>query len=70
MDTAFCAHAGRPTPNDRTSARWRRRECLGEAFLEGQNLPVAKDEWRVAADHLGANVRPILDFLRAFDAPM
>jgi hypothetical protein len=43
--------------------------ALWEAFLQGQNLPVDKDAWREAAEKLGTNVRPILDFLRALDAP-
>jgi hypothetical protein len=32
-------------------------------------LPVAKDKWREAAERLGTDVSPLLDFLRALDAP-
>jgi hypothetical protein len=30
-------------------------------------MPVAQNEWRAAAEELGAYVRPIIDFLRAQD---
>jgi hypothetical protein len=39
--------------------------ALWETFLQGQDLPVAQDEWRAAAEALGAQVRPIIEFLRA-----
>jgi hypothetical protein len=39
--------------------------ALWETFLQGQNKPVAQDEWRRAADELGAHVRPIIEFLSA-----
>jgi hypothetical protein len=39
--------------------------ALWETFLEGQNLPVDKDEWRKAADELAGHVRTIIDFLQA-----
>jgi hypothetical protein len=39
--------------------------ALWETFLQGRDMPVAQDEWRAAAEELGAHVRPILDFLRA-----
>ena len=39
--------------------------ALWETFLQGERMPADKDEWRKAADELGAHVRPILDFLRA-----
>jgi hypothetical protein len=53
------------TPDARDS--WRRQmatsaNALWETFL---HMPVDKEEWRKAADELGAHVRPILDFLRA-----
>jgi hypothetical protein len=56
------------TPDAQNS--WRRQmataaNALWETFLQGQNMPVAQDEWRAAADALGAHVRPIIDFLRA-----
>ena len=38
--------------------------ALWETFLQGRDLPVDRDEWRRAADGLGAHVRPIIDFLR------
>ena len=38
--------------------------ALWETFLEGRDMPVDKDEWRRAADALGAHVRPIIEFLR------
>ena len=38
---------------------------LWETFLQGRAMPVAQDEWRAAAEALGAHVRPIIDFLRA-----
>ena len=41
--------------------------ALWETFLQGRDMPVAQDEWREAADDLGAHVRPIIDFLRAQD---
>jgi hypothetical protein len=37
---------------------------LWETFLQGRDMPVAQDEWRAAAEALGAHVRPIIDFLR------
>ena len=43
--------------------------ALWEAFLQGQNLPPDKDAWRAAAQKLGTNVKPLLDFLTALDAP-
>jgi hypothetical protein len=43
--------------------------ALWEAFLKGQNLPVAKDEWRETVERLGTHVRPLIDFLRALEAP-
>jgi hypothetical protein len=43
--------------------------ALYEAFLKGQDLPLDQGAWREAAEKLGANVRPILDFLRALDQP-
>ena len=43
--------------------------ALWEAFLHGQDLPLDREAWREAAEKLGANVRPLLDFLRALDAP-
>jgi hypothetical protein len=43
--------------------------ALWEAFLKGQNLPLDQQAWREAAEELGTNVRPILDFLRALDKP-
>ena len=51
-------------------ASWRRQmatsaNALWETFLQGQDMPVAQDEWRAAAEALGAHVRPILEFLRA-----
>jgi hypothetical protein len=45
------------------------RNALWEAFLKGQNLPLDQQAWREAAEELGTNVRPILDFLRALDKP-
>jgi hypothetical protein len=39
--------------------------ALWETFLQGQNMPVAQDEWRATAKKLGEHVRPILEFLRA-----
>jgi hypothetical protein len=38
--------------------------ALWETFLQGRNMPVDRDEWRAAAEELGAHVRPILEFLR------
>jgi hypothetical protein len=32
-------------------------------------MPVDKDEWRQAAEELGAHVRPIIDFLREQEKP-
>jgi hypothetical protein len=60
------------TPDAQQS--WRRQmataaNALWETFLQGQNMPVAQDEWRAAAEELGAHVRPIIDFLRAQEAP-
>ena len=43
--------------------------ALWEAFLQGRDMPVARDEWRKAAETLGTHVRPILDFLRAQEEP-
>jgi hypothetical protein len=56
------------TPDRRDS--WKRQmataaNALWETFLQGRNMPVDKDEWRAAAEKLGAHVRPIIDFLRA-----
>jgi hypothetical protein len=56
------------TPDAQNS--WRRQmataaNALWETFLQGRDMPVNKDEWRVAADALGGHVRPIIDFLRA-----
>ena len=56
------------TPDAKDS--WRRQmatsaNALWETFLQGRDLPVDKDEWRRAAESLGAHVRPIIDFLRA-----
>ena len=39
--------------------------ALWQTFLQGRTMPLTQDEWRAAADELGAHVRPILDFLRA-----
>ena len=60
------------TPDAQNS--WRRQmataaNVLWETFLQGRDMPVAQDEWRAAADELGAQVRPIIDFLRALDEP-
>ena len=41
--------------------------ALWETFRQGETMPVAEDEWRKAAEELGAHVRPIIDFLRAQD---
>jgi hypothetical protein len=41
--------------------------ALWETFLQGQDMPVAQDEWRAAAEQLGDHVRPIIDFLREQD---
>lgn len=41
--------------------------ALWEAFLKGRNLPLDQEAWREAAEKLGVNVGPILDFLRALD---
>jgi hypothetical protein len=38
--------------------------ALWETFLQGGDMPVNQDEWRKAADQLGAQVRPIIEFLR------
>ena len=38
--------------------------ALWETFLQGREMPIAQDEWRVAADQLGEHVRPIIEFLR------
>ena len=56
------------TPDARDS--WKRQmataaNALWETFLRGRDLPVAQDEWRAAAEQLGTNVRPLIDFLRA-----
>src|SRR5208282_4714549 len=56
------------TPDAQNS--WRRQmatsaNALWETFLQGRDMPVAQDEWRVAAEELGEHVRPILEFLRA-----
>ena len=56
------------TPDAQNS--WKRQmataaNALWETFLQGRDMPVAQDEWRAAADELGAHVRPILEFLRA-----
>jgi hypothetical protein len=55
------------TPDAQNS--WRRQmataaNALWETFLQGRDMPVAQDEWRAAADALGAPVRPIIEFLR------
>jgi hypothetical protein len=55
------------TPDAQDS--WKRQmataaNALWETFLQGQNMPVDKEEWRATADQLGAHVRPILEFLR------
>ncbi len=60
------------TPDAQNS--WRRQmataaNALWETFLQGRDMPVDTDEWREAAEKLGANVRPLIDFLRALDAP-
>jgi hypothetical protein len=60
------------TPDAQNS--WRRQmataaNALWETFLQGQNMPVAQDDWRKTADELGAHVRPIIDFLRAQEKP-
>jgi hypothetical protein len=49
---------------------WKRQmatsaNALWETFLQGQNMPVDRNEWRKAAEELGSHVRPIVDFLRA-----
>jgi hypothetical protein len=41
--------------------------ALWETFLQGQNMPVAQDEWWAASEELGAHVRPIIEFLRAHE---
>jgi len=56
------------TPDAQLS--WRRQmatsaNALWETFLQGRDMPVAQDEWRAAAKALGAQVRPIIEFLRA-----
>ena len=56
------------TPDAQNS--WRRQmataaNALWETFLQGRDMPLAQDEWRAAADELGAHVRPIIEFLRA-----
>jgi hypothetical protein len=43
--------------------------ALWETFLQGRDMPVDKDEWRQAAEELGAHVRPIIDFLREQEKP-
>ena len=43
--------------------------ALWDTFLQGQDLPVAQDEWRKTAEDLGEHVRPIIAFLRAQDDP-
>jgi hypothetical protein len=58
----------RGTPDAQDS--WKRQmataaNALWETFLQGQHMPVDKDEWRRAADELGPHVRPIIEFLRA-----
>jgi TIR domain len=60
------------TPDAQDS--WKRQmataaNALWETFLQGQNMPVDKDEWRKAADELGEHVRPIIEFLRAQEKP-
>jgi hypothetical protein len=60
------------TPDAQDS--WKRQmataaNALWETFLEGRDMPVDKEEWRNAAEELGANVRPIIEFLRAQDEP-
>jgi hypothetical protein len=60
------------TPDARDSWRWQMAtaaNALWETFLQGRDMPVAQDEWREAAEKLGANVPPLIDFLRALDAP-
>jgi hypothetical protein len=60
------------TPDAQNS--WRRQmatsaNALWETFRQGENMPVAQDEWRTVAEKLGVHVRPILDFLRAQENP-
>ena len=55
------------TPDAQDS--WKRQmataaNALWETFLQSQNMPVVQDEWRAAAEQLGAHVRPIVEFLR------
>jgi len=61
-----------PLPSGTPEAQnsWRRHmataaNAVWETFLQGRNMPVDKEEWRMAADELGPHVRPIIDFLRA-----
>jgi hypothetical protein len=59
------------TPDAQDS--WKRQmataaNALWETFRQGENMPVDKDEWRKAAEELGAHVRPIIDFLREQEA--
>jgi hypothetical protein len=63
-----------PAGTPDAQASWQRQmataaNALWETFLKGQDMPVAVDEWRAAAEELGAHVRPILDFLRAQKQP-
>jgi hypothetical protein len=56
------------TPDAQES--WKRQmataaNALWDTFLQGQDMPVDKDEWRATAEDLGAHIRPILNFLRA-----
>ncbi len=59
----------RPGPPTRRTS-WRRQmttaaNALWGTFLQGRDMPVAQDEWRAAAEELGAHVRPIIEFLSA-----
>jgi putative methionine-R-sulfoxide reductase with GAF domain len=61
------------TPDAQDS--WKRQmataaNALWETFLQGRDMPVAQDEWRAAAEQLGAHVRPIIDFLREQERPL
>ena len=56
------------TPDAQNS--WKRQmatstNALWETFLQGQTMPVDKDEWRTAAEELGKYVGPVIEFLRA-----
>jgi TIR domain len=60
------------TPDAQDS--WKRQmataaNSLWETFMRGRDMPVDKDEWRKAAEELGAHVRPIIEFLREQDNP-